>query len=102
METPTVSQPGAFQTGLSILRTWAEDLEELRRALPSISHIPTLIVWGSMDNAVDPGSAAQLCRQFENGRLLMLPGVGHLPYEEAPEQFNEAVIEFLHANPVAL
>jgi pimeloyl-ACP methyl ester carboxylesterase len=95
-----LTQPGAFQTGLSILRTWAEDLEELRRALPSISHLPALIVWGSMDNAVDPGSAEQLCQQFHNGRLLMLPGVGHLPYEEAPEQFNEAVIEFLQANPV--
>ena len=95
-----LTQPGAFQTGLSILRTWAEDLEEVRRALPAISHIPTLIVWGSMDNAVDPASAHQLCRHFRSGRLLMLPGVGHLPYEEAPELFNQAVIEFLGANPV--
>jgi pimeloyl-ACP methyl ester carboxylesterase len=95
-----LAQPGAFQTGMSILRTWAPDLEELRGALPRISHIPTLIIWGSMDNAVDPASAEELCRQFQNGRLLMLPGIGHLPYEEAPEEFNEAVLEFLLANPV--
>jgi pimeloyl-ACP methyl ester carboxylesterase len=94
-----LAQPGAFQTGLSILRTWAQDLEELRAVLPGISHIPTLIIWGSLDNAVDPASAEPLCRQFQNCHLRMFPGVGHLPYEEAPEQFNQAVIEFLQENP---
>ncbi len=90
-----LAQPGAFNTGLSILRTWDRDLEELRQCLPSIAHIPTLIVWGSRDNAVDPASAETLCRQFQKCRLLILPGVGHLPYEEAPEGFNRAVIGFL-------
>ena len=90
-----LSQPGAFRTGLSIVGTWQQDLEELRHTLPSISHLPTLLIWGSLDNAVDPGSAEPLCHQFEHCRLIMLPGVGHLPYEEAPEQFNQAVIQFL-------
>jgi pimeloyl-ACP methyl ester carboxylesterase len=31
----------------------------------------------------------------------MLLGVGHLPYEEAPEQFNEALIQFLQADPAS-
>jgi pimeloyl-ACP methyl ester carboxylesterase len=93
-----LSQPGAFQTGLSILRTWAEDLDEIRRILPSISHIPTMVVWGSRDNAVDPNSAETLCRQFQHCRLLVLAGVGHLPYEEAPEEFNDAVVHFLHTD----
>lgn len=94
-----LAQPGAFQTGLSILSTWARDMEELRTILPSISHIPTLVIWGNLDNAVDPASAEPLCRQFQHSQLLMLPGVGHLPYEEAPEQFNDAVIQFLQADP---
>jgi pimeloyl-ACP methyl ester carboxylesterase len=93
-----LSQPGAFETGLSILRTWAEDLNEIRRILPLISHIPTMILWGSLDNAVDPNSAETLCRQFQHCRLLMLAGIGHLPYEEAPEEFNDAVVQFLHAD----
>ncbi len=25
----------------------------------------------------------------------MMPGVGHLPYEEAPEEFNRVLLEFL-------
>lgn len=90
---------GTFRHELSTLRTWEQDLEELGDALPSISHIPTLILWGSLDNAVDPRSAEALCGQFQHCRLAMLPGVGHLPYEEVPEQFNQAVIQFLQGAP---
>jgi pimeloyl-ACP methyl ester carboxylesterase len=28
----------------------------------------------------------------------MLPGVGHLPYEESPTEFNRLLIEFLTAH----
>jgi len=30
-------------------------------------------------------------------RLVAFSGVGHLPYEEAPQEFNRALIEFLTA-----
>jgi len=30
--------------------------------------------------------------------LVIFEGVGHLPYEEVPEQFNSTVIEFLLAS----
>ena len=89
--------PGTFACSLGILRTWAQDLAELRSALPRISHIPTLLLWGSLDAAVDPGSADLLRRQFENCRVSILDGVGHLPYEEVPDRFNQAVAEFLAA-----
>ena len=87
--------PGTFHYGLGILRTWSRDLEELRSALPGIAHIPTLLLWGAVDAAVDPGSATRLRREFKNCRVLMLGGVGHLPYEEVPEEFSHAVAEFL-------
>jgi len=29
---------------------------------------------------------------------VMLPSVGHLPYEEAPEEFNRVLLEFLQSN----
>jgi len=90
--------PGAFVSGLGILRTWAQDLGELQVALPRISHIPTLLLWGSVDAAVDPASAEPLRKQFEDCRVLLFDGVGHLPYEEVPEEFNHAVGEFLAAN----
>ena len=89
------SMPGAFHYGISVLRTWRRDLLELESVLPRISHIPTLIMWGSLDNAVDPNSATKLSRQFQNCRLTMLEGVGHLPYEEVPDEFNRTVSKFL-------
>jgi pimeloyl-ACP methyl ester carboxylesterase len=44
---------------------------------------------------VDVRSAEPLRRNFRNARLVAFEGVGHLPYEEAPEEFNRAVVEFL-------
>ena len=87
--------PGAFINTLAVLRSWNRDLQQLQSTLPQINHIPTLMVWGSADRAVRPESAHELLKQFENCRLVMLKGVGHLPYEEVPEEFNRAVAEFL-------
>jgi pimeloyl-ACP methyl ester carboxylesterase len=86
---------GAFRYGTSVLRTWAQDLQLLESALPRIAHIPTLILWGSVDNAVDPRSASKLSQQFQACQVRMFEGVGHLPYEEVPDEFNRAVMDFL-------
>lgn len=80
---------------LSIVSSWREDMRRLKAALPKIADIPTLLMWGGRDRVIAPSSAAQLQRQFRNCRLLVLEGVGHLPYEEVPEEFNRAVLEFL-------
>jgi pimeloyl-ACP methyl ester carboxylesterase len=91
--------PGAFEYGLSVLRSWNRDLTGLKALLPGIAHIPALLIWGSLDTAVCPSSAETLSRQFDHCRLVMLEGVGHLPYEEVPEEFNRAVLEFLYRRP---
>jgi pimeloyl-ACP methyl ester carboxylesterase len=88
-------RPGALDYGLRILRSWNQDLRELELALPRISQIPTLLVWGDLDAAVDPASAYKLKTHFHNCHLIMLRGVGHLPYEETPEEFNRIIREFL-------
>ena len=87
--------PGAFEYGLRVTRSWNSDLRELESALPGITQIPTLLLWGSKDRAVDPASATALSRHFKRCRIEIFQGVGHLPYEEAPEEFNQAVAEFL-------
>ena len=87
--------PGAFKYGLGVAHSWNSDLQELESVLPRIAHIPTLLLWGSKDPAVSPASAEQLRRQFTDCRIEMFDGVGHLPYEEVPEEFNTAVAGFL-------
>jgi pimeloyl-ACP methyl ester carboxylesterase len=88
-------QPGVVAHGVDILRSWNRDLKELESVLPRIADIPTLLIWGDRDAAVDPASAARLKAQFQHCELVMLEGVGHLPYEEAPDEFNRAVLRFL-------
>ncbi len=86
--------PGSFDYLFKILRTWNQDLDDLERSLAEIA-VPALVIWGSRDAAVDPDSAHRLVRHFRNSELVILPGVGHLPYEEVPERFNAAVSSFL-------
>ncbi len=89
--------PGTVEHGLAILRCWHADLRELRSALPTISRIPTLLIWGSRDRAVPPDSAAKLAANFTSRKLVLLDGVGHLPYEEVPQEFNRIVLEYLQS-----
>jgi pimeloyl-ACP methyl ester carboxylesterase len=90
--------PGSYEYALAVARSWNRDLKELESALPRIANIPTLLIWGSKDSAVDPASAEQLKQRLRDCRLVMFEGVGHLPYEEAPEEFNRVVAEFLSSN----
>jgi pimeloyl-ACP methyl ester carboxylesterase len=90
--------PASYEYALAVARTWNRDLRELESVLPRIAHIPTLLIWGSLDTAVDPASAGQLKQCFKDCRLVTLEGAGHLPYEEVPQEFNRAVAEFLSPN----
>ena len=87
--------PGSFEHEIRILSTWNEDLDELHSVLPRIAHIPTLLLWGNRDAAVSPASAEPLRKNFSNCRFVMMDGVGHIPYEEVPDDFNRVVNEFL-------
>jgi pimeloyl-ACP methyl ester carboxylesterase len=86
---------GTFEHKLAMLRPWQQDLQELESVLPRIADVPTLLLWGSKDRAVSVTSAAQLCQRLRNCRLRLFEGVGHVPFEEVPEEFNRAVMEFL-------
>jgi pimeloyl-ACP methyl ester carboxylesterase len=87
--------PGLFNYGCSVVRTWTEDMRELETILPKLANVRTLLIWGRDDAAVYATSGAALARHFQNSQLRVLPGVGHLPYEECPAEFNRLLIEFL-------
>jgi len=90
-----LEKPGLFDHGLNIVKTWSKDLRTLQATLPRLSALPTFFMWGEKDNAVYASSAAPLIKFFPKSRLIVFPGIGHLPYEECPEEFNRALIEFL-------
>ena len=85
----------AMRHALHIVKNWTADLAELKMALPKIRDYKTLLMWGTRDHAVDFRSAEPLRQNFRDVRLIAFNGVGHLPYEEAPEDFNRALVNFL-------
>jgi pimeloyl-ACP methyl ester carboxylesterase len=89
--------PGTIRASLQIVRTWEQDLALLEQSLAALANLPALLIWGEMDGAVDPASATRLAQVFHHSQLIMLPGVGHLPYEESPQEFLRPVVEFLSA-----
>jgi pimeloyl-ACP methyl ester carboxylesterase len=91
-----VRENRAFEHALGIVSTWTADLAELERALPKIRDCPTLLIWGTRDRAVHFTSAEPLRRNFRDARLVAFDGVGHLPYEEAPQEFNRALVDYLY------
>ena len=92
--------PGSYEHVLRVVRAWHGDLAVVEESLPSISELPTLLLWGSHDTAVDPSSAYALQRRLKNSALVILDGVGHVPYEEVPGEFNRVICDFLlHDTP---
>ncbi|MES2163861.1 MAG: alpha/beta hydrolase [Pseudomonadota bacterium] len=47
---------------------------------------PALIVWGEQDRILHPSGAAALAALFGQHRVVLMPGVGHLPMLEAPRR----------------
>ena len=87
--------PRSFEYALSIASHWTSDLQDLKSVIPSLADIPTLLIWGEADRAVYVQSAEQLRSYFKTCELVVFPGIGHLTYEEAPDEFNKTLIEFL-------
>lgn len=61
-------------------QTVLEDPEPLLRTIKA----PTLLVWGEKDALIPIANAADYLRDMPNARLAALPGLGHVPQEEAP------------------
>ena len=87
--------PGTASHLQKILKSWPSDMAALPESLATIGEVPTLLLWGTCDTAVKPSSAGPLAQCFRNAQIKMIECAGHLPYEETPEEFNAAVIEFL-------
>jgi pimeloyl-ACP methyl ester carboxylesterase len=93
-----LARPGVFEHAVQIAHNWRSDMREFRREMPKAADVPTLVLWGSKDRLVDPASAEMIARNFRISETRVIPGAGHLPYEEVPGQFCEPVLEFLNVH----
>lgn len=62
--------------------------------LPRIKN-PTLIIWGENDEITTIAEAKILKAGLENSFVILIPGCGHFPHLEKPDEFVKLVTDFL-------
>jgi pimeloyl-ACP methyl ester carboxylesterase len=62
--------------------------------LTSIS-VPTLVITGDDDQIIPTSQSVKLASNIPGATLVVMPGCGHIPHEEAPSAFLEAMVNFL-------
>jgi pimeloyl-ACP methyl ester carboxylesterase len=69
----------------------------LRNPAPTLARIqaPTLLLWGEQDGMIPISNAADYLRDLPGARLVRLPGLGHVPFEEDPVRSLVPVEQFL-------
>jgi len=87
--------PGTIDHVLNIIRGWYPGMSRLRSELANLADKPTLLIWGDRDRAVGLGSAHELQVTLKKAKLVVIPGVGHIPFEEAPEVCNRIMLDWL-------
>ena len=93
--------PGTIDHVLQIVRRWSVDMGLLQFSLAKLTGKPTLLIWGDRDRAVGLSSGRQLQRILPLSRLIVIPGVGHIPFEEQPDICNKAMRDWLASTPPA-
>ena len=84
--------PKAFQAACKILQE--TDLVPLLHHLK----VPTLVVCGEFDQATPPVLNKQIVEKVAGAKYIELPGCGHCPPLEQPQQFLGAIKEFVGCN----
>ena len=57
--------------------------------------MPVLVITGDDDRIVPPAESIRLAGELPKSQLAVIANAGHLPHEECPAAFMEAVIDFL-------
>lgn len=58
--------------------------------------LPVLVITGDDDRIVPTSESIQLAGELPNAQLVVIPDAGHVPHEERPTEFMQAVANFLN------
>lgn len=74
-----------------------EAMRERPDSIPRLGEIrvPVLVLVGEEDTLTPPSESRKIAEGVPDGRLVLLPGAGHLANLEAPDAFNAALTEWL-------
>jgi pimeloyl-ACP methyl ester carboxylesterase len=65
-----------------------------RSPAPVEAKAPALVVWGAQDRVLDVSGAAALGRLLPQARVIVMPGLGHLPMLESERKVAEDYLAF--------
>jgi pimeloyl-ACP methyl ester carboxylesterase len=74
--------------------TKASQSSDLPQQLDAI-RIPTLVITGDDDRIVPTEQSIRLASELPGAELVVIPACGHVPHEECPQAFLEAVSDFI-------
>lgn len=83
-----------LRTGVNLKGIKKEIWSSLQKAASSLPH-ETLIIWGAEDRITPLSQAHAGKGLIRNSRLHIIENCGHIPQVECPEEFNQAVLNFL-------
>ena len=67
---------------------------DLRASVKDLN-IPSLVLCGEFDEATPPAMSEELAGLLPNAKLMILPGLAHVPQLQDPEQFYAAIKDFI-------
>jgi proline iminopeptidase len=88
---------GVMKADLAAGKAWEGGLYESVDLRPLLGRItsPTLIVAGELDFICGPAQAQPIADAITESQLVMLADCGHIPSIEAPQEYRQAVVDFL-------
>jgi pimeloyl-ACP methyl ester carboxylesterase len=79
----------------ALVRRFEQGNEGVDLSLLAKVKAPTLILWGGKDRLLPPALGERLARDIPHARLVVFPGLGHVPQEEDPQRTLAVVRRFL-------
>ncbi len=73
-------------------RTWVASGGRSMWRLAALVRAPSLVVWGAQDRLISVRKAPRIARLLPRGRLLVLPGTGHVAQMERPVSVARGVL----------
>lgn len=89
------SRPGA----LTAMINWYRALRKRRKLRSERVRVPTMILWGERDAALEFPLALAALRRCDQGRLFRFPNATHWLQHEEPEDVNHLLRAFLSSSP---
>ncbi|QDV12191.1 Haloalkane dehalogenase [Rosistilla oblonga] len=77
-------------------RTW-QPLERLEAALPSLSHLPTMLIWGMKDWCFRPECMDRIKKSMPHAQTVPIADAGHYVMEDATEEVLDSIGSFFQS-----